>query len=68
MWVFVDHPRAMGETYWQHFWAAVRIAGLMATGACAALVHAVVPALFPRTASGCARRVVASVDFRAVHK
>ncbi|MEM0989675.1 MAG: DUF6356 family protein [Pseudomonadota bacterium] len=49
--VFVDHPRSVDESYLQHMrfagWFASRL--LLAGGA--ALVHAIIPCLFEKTAS-----------------
>jgi hypothetical protein len=49
--IFTDHPQSVGETYFEHMrfagWFASRL--LMAGGA--ALVHAVIPCLFEKTAS-----------------
>ena len=49
--IFVDHPRSVDETYFQHLrfagWFAARL--LMAGGA--ALIHAIIPCLFEKTAS-----------------
>lgn len=49
--VFVDHPNSVEENYFQHMrfagWFASRL--LMAGGA--ALVHAIIPCLFEKTAS-----------------
>jgi len=49
--IFIDHPRSVDETYFEHMrfagWFAVRL--LMAGGA--AIVHAVIPCLFESTAS-----------------
>ena len=49
--IFTDHPQSVGETYFEHMrfagWFAARL--LMAGGA--ALVHAVIPCLFEKTAS-----------------
>ena len=48
---FQQHPRDVGETYWEHFrhalWFASRL--FVAFGAC--LVHAIVPFLFTSTGS-----------------
>ena len=48
--IFVEHPQSVDETYFQHMrfaaWFAARL--LMAGGA--ALIHAVVPCLFEKTA------------------
>ena len=49
--IFTDHPQSVGATYFEHMrfagWFAARL--LMAGGA--ALVHAVIPCLFEKTAS-----------------
>ena len=49
--IFIDHPQSVDETYFEHMcfasWFATRL--LMAGGA--ALVHAVIPCLFEKTAS-----------------
>jgi hypothetical protein len=49
--IFVDHPRSVEESYVEHMrfasWFAARL--LMAGGA--ALVHALIPCLFEKTAS-----------------
>ena len=48
---FQQHPRDVGETYWEHFchalWFASRL--FVASGAC--IVHAIVPFLFTSTGS-----------------
>ena len=61
---FLEHPAAVGETYWQHWAQAVFVAGHMAVGAGAALLHAFIPGLCQTTASSIARRVCANVDGR----
>jgi len=49
--IFIEHPQSVEETYLEHMrfaaWFAARL--LMAGGA--ALVHAVIPCLFEKTAS-----------------
>lgn len=49
--VFVDHPQSVDETFFAHMrfagWFACR---LLAAG-CAALVHALIPCFFEKTAS-----------------
>jgi len=50
--IFLDHPRSVGETYYQHLGCAARY-GFRLTGAgLACLIHALAPALFKDTASG----------------
>lgn len=49
--VFLDHPAKVDETFLEHMLFALRFAGLLFLAAGAALVHAIVPCLFERTAS-----------------
>lgn len=49
--VFLDHPAKVDETFLQHMWFALRFSALLFAAAGAALVHAIIPCLFERTAS-----------------
>lgn len=49
--LFLDHPRAVGETYGEHFGVAMSVAGRLVVAGAACGVHAVAPSLFPTTAS-----------------
>lgn len=49
--LFLDHPKSVGETYFQHLRTALSFGVRLAAAAGAVLVHAVVPGLFERTAS-----------------
>src|ERR1700733_12804576 len=55
--LFVDHPRSLGESYWEHQAHATRFGATLVVARVAFLVHGIVPALYPRTAS----RAVASL-------
>ncbi len=50
--IFISHPASVDETYLQHFWFALRFSLSLFAAAGAALVHAFVPCLFEKTASG----------------
>ncbi|MFL0672817.1 MAG: DUF6356 family protein [Erythrobacter sp.] len=50
--LFTEHPRAIGETYTQHARTAFSFGWRMTAGGLACMVHAVVPGLFVKTASG----------------
>ena len=50
--LFKEHPEAVQETYVQHAIFASRFALKLAAAAGAALVHAVVPALFEKQQAG----------------
>lgn len=55
--IFLDHPRSVDETYLEHAAFAGRVSLTLFAAAFAALVHALVPAAFERTAS----RIVAEL-------
>ncbi|MGC6498249.1 MAG: DUF6356 family protein [Candidatus Puniceispirillaceae bacterium] len=49
--LFLDHPRSVGETYFQHQRFALRISGQLMLAAVGAIIHAVVPKLCETSAS-----------------
>lgn len=49
--VFLDHPRSVGETYFQHFWHALSFSLKMFYGGIACFMHALIPCLCERTGS-----------------
>lgn len=55
--LFTDHPRDVGETYFQHFAVAGRFGLTMIWGGLCALVHAAFPALCTTSASETIRRL-----------
>lgn len=56
--LFIDHPRAIGETYGQHARTAFSFGWRMTVGGVACMVHAIVPGIFVKTAS----RTVVQLD------
>jgi hypothetical protein len=54
---FRDHPRSVGETYFQHLGTASGFAGTMIVAGVACLIHAFVPGLFVRTGSAAIGRL-----------
>ncbi len=58
---FTDHPASVGETWGQHARFALSAAGTLAMAAMAATVHAILPALFPTTASRAVDRLHARI-------
>jgi hypothetical protein len=50
--LFTDHPDSVDETYFEHMRFAGSFSGRLFLAGCAALVHAFLPFLFERTASG----------------
>lgn len=55
--LFFRHPRSIGETYGEHFAKAIEFSAHLFTAAVACFIHALLPALFERTASGIIRRL-----------
>ncbi|MEQ1863872.1 MAG: DUF6356 family protein [Micropepsaceae bacterium] len=60
--LFLAHPRSVGETYVEHATMATSFAARLFVAACACFMHALVPALFPRTAS----RIIAALHGRMI--
>ncbi|MBW6527182.1 hypothetical protein KZ813_10055 [Sphingomonas sp. RHCKR7] len=55
--MFVDHPRAVGESYLAHARVASRFGITLLGAGTACLVHAVVPGLFRSTGSSAVERL-----------
>ena len=49
--LFLAHPRAAGESYFEHMAFAFRFSGRLFRAACAAFIHGVIPEAFETTAS-----------------
>ena len=54
---FLAHPRSLDQGYFEHQACALRFSGSLLKAGFACLVHALVPALFERTASGMVERL-----------
>lgn len=50
--LFIDHPRSVDESYWQHMGQALYFSTRMFAGSLACLLHALIPGAFERTGSG----------------
>ena len=50
--IFLDHPKQVNETYFEHGQFALTFAAKLFLAAAAATIHAVIPAMFEKTASG----------------
>lgn len=59
-----SHPASVGESYFGHMRFALRFSGLLFAAGGAALVHAVLPALFETTASQIIRRMYTMIETR----
>lgn len=62
--LFLDHPKQVGESYLEHARVAGRFGAEMVVGGLACLVHAVVPALFAKTASERVKKLYAQIRAR----
>ena len=49
--LFLNHPASVDEGYFEHMRFAGSFAFWLLAAGCAALIHALIPALFERTAS-----------------
>ena len=48
---FLEHPRSVGQRYFEHLWFAWCFGAAMLRGACAVFVHGVLPNIHQTTAS-----------------
>ncbi|MET0498608.1 MAG: DUF6356 family protein [Steroidobacteraceae bacterium] len=48
---FLEHPRCVGQRYFEHLWFAWRFGAAMFLGACAVFLHGVLPNMHQTTAS-----------------
>ena len=55
--LMTDHPATVDETYLEHLVFAARFGMVLLAAAGAALVHALLPFLFEKTASGIVHRL-----------
>lgn len=62
--LFLDHPAGVDESYWGHMRFALGFAFWLGVAACAAFLHAVVPALCETTASRILKRLYSRIETR----
>jgi Family of unknown function (DUF6356) len=62
--LFMSHPRAVGESYGEHFGVAMSYSGRLFAASCAAFVHALLPFLFVATASSAIKKMYANMTRR----
>ncbi len=55
--IFLDHPRTVGESYWEHCRVAGSFGIAMIAGGMKALVHAFLPNMFETAGSDTIRRL-----------
>lgn len=61
---FKNHPASVGETYSQHMRFALGFSFALFKAAFAALVHALMPCFFEKTASQAIRQLHAKIEHR----
>lgn len=68
MWtkLFLNHPRAVKESYGEHAIFAGRFAAQLFIAAVCALIHALIPGVFEKTASKIVARLYAQTAGRGV--
>lgn len=59
---FTAHPHAAGETYLEHFGVAIGVGRQLIGAAGAAVVHALIPALYPTTAGDRIRELADCIE------
>jgi hypothetical protein len=62
--LFLAHPRSVGESYAEHAATAARFGATMMIGGAACILHAFIPAIFPRAASDRVKRLYAQMKSR----
>lgn len=62
--LFLDHPQSVDETYLQHAAFAFRFALTLFLAAGAALIHAILPFMFEKTASRITARLYERTRYR----
>jgi hypothetical protein len=55
--LFVDHPRSLGMSWFNHGAGALRIGGEMIGAGIACVIHAIIPGLFTETAGRTVERL-----------
>jgi Family of unknown function (DUF6356) len=55
--IFLDHPKTVGESYWEHFGVATRFGRTMIMGGIRAVLHGFFPNIFKTSGSDTVRRL-----------
>ena len=62
--IMTAHPNSVGETYFEHLQFALRFAALLMAASFCALVHAILPFCFEKTAGNIIRRLYSRIENR----
>tara|TARA_Y100000817_G_scaffold83456_1_gene64529 strand:- start:861 stop:1085 length:225 start_codon:yes stop_codon:yes gene_type:complete len=65
--LFTSHPKAVGETYFQHQRCSAKYGLKMIFSGVAAIIHSIFPFLFETAASDCAKSINEQIESRT-HK
>jgi hypothetical protein len=60
--LFTEHPKSVGETYWQHLGTALGVWARLCLASVTVFIHAFLPFLFPTTGSRILKRLLAERD------
>jgi hypothetical protein len=63
--LFVAHPRSVNEAYLAHAGVALRFSLLLIRAGLAAMVHAIIPALFETSASSTIKKLHREISARS---
>jgi Family of unknown function (DUF6356) len=55
--IFLDHPKTVGESYWEHFGVATGFGGAMIVGGVKAVLHGFFPNVFQTAGSDTVRNL-----------
>ena len=62
--IFVDHPKSVDQTYIQHMCVAGWFFSRLLAASCVALIHAMIPCLFEKTAGRMIEEMYARITTR----
>lgn len=66
--MFTEHPKSIGESYFQHFTFATKFGFKMAIGGIACMIHGIFPFLFQKTGSRTLEELHANFTKRSENK
>ena len=66
--IWVQHPRAVGQTYWQHLYFAMKMGIVLMMLGMVALIHSIFPFVFHHTVSNRLYRMTNDMKIRDKQK
>lgn len=58
---FTQHPNSVAETYWQHFYRALKCSIMLLIASLACIAHAAFPFLFTTTSTAIFTKILVSI-------